>query len=181
MSKRIYLNNDWKFTESFSSEILNRDFDYSSLMSVRIPHTVKETSFHYFDEHEYQMVSGYVRQLNVPKEWEDKSVRLTIDGAAHSCEIFVNGASVGKHNCGYTAVTVDISDDVIFGKENTIVVKVDSRENQNIPPFGYVIDYMTYGGIYRDVYLEISEQSFISDVYVTTKQAKKYQDSEGDI
>ena len=79
----------------------------------------------------------------------------------------------------HTAVTVDISDDVIFGKENTIVVKVDSRENQNIPPFGYVIDYMTYGGIYRDVYLEISEQSFISDVYVTTKQAKKYQDSEG--
>ena len=28
---------------------------------------------------------------------------------------------------------------------------------------------------------EISEQSFISDVYVTTKQAKKYQDSEGAI
>ena len=38
-----------------------------------------------------------------------------------------------------------------YGVKNILVVKVDSREVLNIPPFGYVIDYMTYGGIYRDV------------------------------
>lgn len=50
---------------------------------------------------------------------------------------------------------MDISGVLRYGEKNILVVKVDSREDLNIPPFGYVIDYMTYGGIYRDVYLDI--------------------------
>ena len=41
----------------------------------------------------------------------------------------------------------------IRDSRNTLVVKVDSRESVNIPPFGFVIDYMTYGGLYREVWL----------------------------
>jgi len=46
---------------------------------------------------------------------------------------------------------------VVYGigkivEENILVIKVDSRESINQPPFGRVIDYMTYGGIYREVY-----------------------------
>lgn len=43
---------------------------------------------------------------------------------------------------------------------------MDSNENLNVPPFGFVIDYMTYGGIYRDVYLEINEESYLADVFL---------------
>ena len=50
---------------------------------------------------------------------------------------------------------MDISDDAVYGIRNTLVVKVDSRESVNIPPFGFVIDYMTYGGLYREVWLDI--------------------------
>lgn len=45
---------------------------------------------------------------------------------------------------------------------------MDSREQQNIPPFGYVIDYMTFGGLYREVYLEVKEKAYIEDVFVRT-------------
>lgn len=38
----------------------------------------------------------------------------------------------------------------------------------NIPPFGYVIDYMTYGGIYRDVYLDIKNKDYIEDIFIRT-------------
>mgnify|MGYP002093793779 CR=1 FL=1 len=38
----------------------------------------------------------------------------------------------------------------------------------NIPPFGYVIDYMTYGGIYRDVYLDIKNKDHIEDIFIRT-------------
>ena len=47
-------------------------------------------------------------------------------------------------------------------------MKVDSREDLNIPPFGYVIDYMTYGGIYRDVYLDIKNKDHIEDIFIRT-------------
>lgn len=49
-----------------------------------------------------------------------------------------------------------------------LCVRLDSREDLNVPPFGYVIDYMTYGGIYRDVYLEVKDQIALEDIFVHT-------------
>ena len=148
---RIYLNRDW----NFEGEL------------VTIPHTVKETPFHYFDESEYQMVSTYQRDIEVPKEWEGKNVLLTFEGVAHSCEVFLNGEKIGEHHCGYTAFTVELKN-LIYGEINRMLIKVDSRETLNVPPFGHVIDYMTYGGIYRDVYLDVKEKVYLKDVFLHT-------------
>ena len=153
MSERIYLNNDWKFAEQFEASMTEAAYDDSVMQNVRLPHTCKETPLHYFDEHCYQMVSGYRRVIEAEEAWKGKKILLTIDGAAHDSEVFLNGDKVGEHHCGYTAFTMDISGVLRYGEKNILVVKVDSREDLNIPPFGYVIDYMTYGGIYRDVYL----------------------------
>lgn len=166
MSERIYINDDWKFTEHYSDTLLEDGFDDSGMERVRLPHTCKELPFHYFDEHLYQMVSGYRKIFTAPESWREKRVILTIDGAAHDSEVFLNGEKVGEHHCGYTAFSMDLSGKLRYGTENILVVKVDSRENLNIPPFGFVIDYMTYGGIYRDVYLDIKNQNSLEDVFV---------------
>lgn len=168
MTKRVYLNNDWGYTENYSDALLNEEYDDSELKSVRLPHTCKETPFHYFDEHIYQMVSGYRKVLTVPEEWRGKKVLLTIDGAAHESEVFLNGSKVGEHHCGYTAFSMDITEKIKYGEDNILVIKVDSREDINIPPFGFVVDYMTYGGIYRDVYLDIKEPVYLQDIFVRT-------------
>ena len=52
-----------------------------------------------------------------------------------------------------------------------LAVKLDTRENPAIPPFGFVIDYLTYGGLYREVWLDLREESYIYDVFVTTPAA----------
>ena len=168
MSERIYLNNDWKFTEHFEEQMKELSYDDGKMQSVRLPHTCKETPFHYFDESSYQMVSGYRKVLEAKEAWEGKKILLTIDGAAHDSEVFVNGEKVGEHHCGYTAFTMDISKALRYGENNVLAVKVDSRESLNIPPFGFVVDYMTYGGIYRDVYLEVKNSDYISDVFTKT-------------
>ncbi len=166
MVKRIYLNNDWRFTEEFNIEMLSTEFDDSKLKTVRIPHTCKETPLNYFDESIYQMVSLYKKNIVAPLEWKGKSIILTLDGVAHESEVFLNGVKVGEHHCGYTAFSLDLSDMLKYGEENVIAVKVDSREELNIPPFGYVVDYMTYGGIYRDVYIDIKNKTFIQDIFI---------------
>ena len=166
MENRVYLNDDWKFSEQFTEEMLGDGFDVGNMTPVRLPHTVKETPLHYFDESVYQMVSGYRRDVYIPEEWRGKRLLLTIDGAAHESEVYWNGKKIGEHHCGYTAFTMDVSDDAIYGIRNTLVVKVDSRESVNIPPFGFVIDYMTYGGLYREVWLDIKEKTYLKDVFV---------------
>lgn len=167
MTHRFYLN-DWLFTEQFEDSLAAPEYPENTLQPVRLPHTCKETPFHYFDESLYQMVSGYRRHLQVPADWQGKRILLTFEGAAHDSTVFCNGKKVGEHHCGYTAFTVDLTDNVLYGQDNLLCVRLDSRENLNVPPFGYVIDYMTYGGIYRDVRLEVKEKVSLSDIFVHT-------------
>lgn len=168
MTHRLYLNDDWLFTEQFEDSLMAPEYPENMLQPVRLPHTCKETPFHYFDESLYQMVSGYRRHLLIPKDWQGKQILLTFEGAAHDSTVFCNGKKVGEHHCGYTAFTVDLTDNVLYGQDNLLCIRLDSRENLNVPPFGYVIDYMTYGGIYRDVRLEVKEKVSLSDIFVHT-------------
>lgn len=164
---RIYLNENWYFTENYTEDFLTGKGE--AVTEVRLPHTCKELPYHYFDEHLYQMVSGYRREVFAPEEWNGKKILLTFEGIGHVSEVFLNGEKIGEHRCGYTAFTLDISEALNYGSNNTLVVKADSRESLNVPPFGFVIDYMTYGGIYRDVYLEVKKPEYLADVFVKNK------------
>ena len=171
---RIYLNEGWKFSEHFEASMCGTDYDTSQMEDVRIPHTNKEVPFHYFDEHEYQMICGYRKSFPAKEEWKNKRVFITFEGVAHSARVFINGREAASHHCGYTAFTVELTEDLFWDRENILAVEVDTTEQQNIPPFGFVVDYMTFGGIYRDVYMEIKEQAYISDIFVRA-------DFEGDV
>lgn len=169
MRERIYWNRDWEFTTEFKEELLTKEFA-GETVTVTLPHTVVETPFHYFDESIYQMVSGYRKVFTPEETWREKQVLLTIEAAGHQAEVYLNGEKITEHFCGYTAFSVDLAPKLIFGEENVLVVKVDSRESINVPPFGKVIDYMTYGGMYREVYVDILDKTCIEDVFVKTRR-----------
>ena len=86
MTHRFYLNDDWLFTEQFEDSLAAPEYPENTLQPVRLPHTCKETPFHYFDESLYQMVSGYRRHLLIPKESQGKRILLTVEGAIFNCE-----------------------------------------------------------------------------------------------
>ena len=165
---RIDFNNGWLWSPEFISEMTEPVFSNEDRMEkVRIPHTVKVTPLNYFDDKDYQMVSCYRKTFDAPSGWKSKKVFVTFDAVAHEADVYINGKFVIKHSCGYTAFTADLTDYINFGGENVITVKCDSRESLNVPPFGFVIDYMTYGGIYREVHLDVKEKDYISDVFVS--------------
>ncbi len=172
---RIYMDRDWKFENDFSDEMVMTSYDESFMEDVMIPHNVADMPLHYFDESIYQTVSCYRRHFHAPQEWQDKVVLLTFEGVAHEASVYINGSNVCTHPCGYTAFTVDISDQLILGQDNLITVRVDSRETLDQPPFGFAIDYMTYGGIYRDVYIDVKPKSYISRTAIRTKLIDRYE------
>ena len=169
---RVYLNEGWKFTEKFSENLCVPCVEESELVEVRLPHTCKELPYHYFDENEYQMVCGYRRILQVEEAWRGKKLLFTCEGAGHHTTLYVNGQEVYAHACGYTGFTTDLTPDLKYGQDNVLVLKVDSNETLNQPPFGFVIDYMTFGGVYREVYMDIVESTYIKDVFVKAEAAK---------
>ena len=90
---------------------------------------------------------------------------LHFEGAANRARVFVNGELAVDHAGPYTPFRPEITGLVKPG-ENLIAVHLDTREDPAIPPFGGVVDYLVYGGIYREVFLERRPAVHIADVFV---------------
>lgn len=160
MLERIYFNEDWTFY---------REDTPSEKEKVRLPHTNTELPFNYFSEELYQFVSVYEKKFLVSEKYKEKILFLTFEGAAHKADVYLNGSHIKTHSCGYTGFCVDISPYVNFGEENELKVILDSRESLDIPPFGRVIDYLTYGGLYREVYIDVFDSCYADKLFVTTE------------
>ena len=167
---KLHFNDGWYFTETYTDELPGFDAGRAKeLTLVRLPHTVKELPLNYLNEQDYQMVSGYLHPLDVPADWAGKRVLLHFGAAAQEATVYCNGVEVLRHRSGYTAFTAELTEYLNFGGENMICVRLDSRETLNQPPFGNVIDYLTYGGLYRSVTLEVTEAARIADVFIHAK------------
>ena len=161
----LSLCNEWEFTPEWFDGFALGEGEGNA---VRLPHTVAEMPLHYANHEHYQGICGYRRKLNLGKELAGKHLFLQFDGAAHIAAVFINGRELIQHRCGYTGFRVEITNAVTLGGENLLCVRLDTTENPEIPPFGHVIDYLTYGGLYREVWLDVREKSYIEDLFITT-------------
>lgn len=157
----------WEFIQQWTEEF-GRGLPVPEQESVRLPHTCRELSLHYASPEDYEMVCGYRKRFRVPNRQEAPRLFLRFDGAAHQAVVWVNGKQAGQHKGGYTGFTVEITDLVDREEENLLTVQLDTHEDPAIPPFGFVIDYLTYGGLYREVWLETSADSRFTDLFVYT-------------
>ncbi len=161
----ISLCSGWEFTPRWTDDFPLGAGEYET---VRLPHTVREVPLHYALPEHYETVCGYRRALDIPASYAGKRIFIRFDGAAHIATLLVNGTELLTHRCGYTAFAADISALVVPGGENSVAVRLDCTENPKVPPFGFVIDYLTYGGLYREAWLDVKEPDYIEDVYVVT-------------
>ena len=98
-------------------------------------------------------------------EWNGKRIFLDFGGAMTASTVTVNGHRFDEYKGGYTPFSFEITPQIKLGADNVIAVELDSTERSDIPPFGQDIDYLTFGGIYRDVQLRVVPKTFIDNVY----------------
>ena len=161
----ISLCSDWEFTREWNAGFCHGEGRFPC---VSLPHTAGEVPLHYAKPEDYAGVCGYRRMLSIPVEYRRKRLFLQFDGAAHFAEVYLNGEKIAAHSCGYTAFRVEITSLVRYGMENRLAVRLDTTENPAVPPFGFVLDYLAYGGLYREVWLDVRGADVIEDVFVTT-------------
>ena len=161
----ISLCSDWEFTREWSAGFSYGEGRYAR---VSLPHTAGEVPLHYAKPEDYAGICGYRRLVSVPLEYRGKRLFLQFDGTAHLAELYLNGEKIAEHACGYTAFRVEITSFVRYGMENLLAVRLDTTENPAVPPFGFVLDYLAYGGLYREVWLDVRGADVIEDVFVIT-------------
>lgn len=159
MREKFDINNNWEFTSRWTEDFARGK---ETGEPVRLPHTCKVTPFHYFDESVYQMTCGYRRRLDLSDKGDRYAVAV-FGAAAHYAKIYLDGRLIGEHKGGYTAFEVELITD---NPAPLLSVELDTRENLDFPPFGKVIDYMTYGGLYREVRIEYRPSACIGDLFV---------------
>ena len=165
MIQRMELLNDWYFQPEYSDGMeLNRDI--SGFSKIQLPHTNAELPYHYFDEKLSQIISCYKYFFETPLLAADQVVLLRFEGVMAYARVFLNGQLLGEHKGGYTPFYFPVHDRVSASMTNEITVIVDSTERDDIPPFGGQIDFLTYGGIYREVSLDIFEPVHIENAKI---------------
>ena len=171
MGNISYLNYDWYFKENHESLDLKLD-NLEGFNPISLPHTNKETPLNNFDETISFITSTYKRFIKINDL--SKIYHLVFEGIGHYTELYVNGKYVSNHKCGYTRFEADITPYLVTGN-NEIALIVDSHEI-NQPPFGFVIDYLCFGGIYRECYLKELNNTFIENYYFHNDEENWYLD-----
>ena len=165
----IPINRNWRYSKTVTENSHARDFDDSAYERVVIPHTNIKVPWHGFDEKDYEFVSSYRRRFKLPASAKGKHVFVDFEGAMTASTVWINGNKLGEYKGGYTPFSFDLTPHIDFDGENVLVVDLDSTERADIPPFGYEIDYLTFGGIYREVSLRIVPGIFIENIFAKPK------------
>ncbi len=163
------INRNWRYSRTVVEGAHARDFDDSAYERVVIPHTNVRLPWHSFDEKDYEFVSSYRRRFKLPPEARGHRVFVDFEGVMTASTVWINGTRLGEYKGGYTPFSFDLTPHVDFDGENVLAVDVDSTERPDIPPFGYEIDYLTFGGVYREVSLRIVPSTFIENVFAKPK------------
>lgn len=92
-------------------------------------------------------VAWYYHEFEMPDYQDDACVTLEFEGIMGESVVYVNGVLAARNESGYTGFCFDISDYVLAGQKNMIVVSVDNRRWE-----GW---WYEGAGIYRPVHLRI--------------------------
>jgi len=91
----------------------------------------------------------YQRHFTATKNKESRQY-LYFAGVSYEAAVWLNGKEVGRHEGGFTPFQFDISEKLVDG-ENDLVVMVNNRRRvDGIPAMNF--DWWNYGGILRDVF-----------------------------
>src|SRR3954447_6865740 len=163
------MNRNWLYGSKFTEATSEKGFDDAGFERVVVPHTNVRLPWHGFDEKRYELVSIYRRHFKVPSEGRGKHIFVHFEGVMTASTVWLNGQRLGEYKGGYTPFFFELTPHVDFDGDNVLAVAVDSTERPDIPPFGYEIDYLTFGGIYREVALRIVPSTFIENIFVRPK------------
>lgn len=132
---------------------------YNYAAKITTPHTwnVDDNVMKHRGEAEYETTVLIDESLN------DKKAFITFNAVYHTAKVYINDMFAGEHTCsGFTPFQFDITDKVVFGKDNTIKVIVDNTHINEMLPHMNDFDWSDDGGIIRKAALHFVENNAVA-------------------
>ena len=152
------IHDNWLFSRQSTGE---------AAQTVTLPHTWNALDGQDGGNDYYRGTCYYTRQLSRPETNPGDEVWLEFLGAAHTCEVMLNGEKICRHEGGYSNFRVKLEN---LKQDNTLVVSLDNADNDRVYP--QKADFTFYGGLYRGVNLIVVPASHFALGYCGTPGIK---------
>ncbi len=167
-------NRSWQFAKGSTSmmsafmggpQFVSVDLPHDAMVhEERTPDTANGTQTGYWPGGLYT----YVKKLDVPKGWQDKTVQMEFEGVYATAMVYVNGNLAKSNLYGYSNFYVTLDKYLNYGEENEIRVVADNGAEKNSR-------WYSGSGIYRNVNLLVGGGIHIpaDGVSITTPEVSK--------
>jgi len=167
-------NENWLFKIIENSKKDNFTFQENETDSnwqlVQLPHTPKIEPK--IVNNQWQGISCYKKEFNLSKQLKNKKLFFKFEGAMNIAEVWINEKKLMERHGGYLPFVIDFTEVALFDTKNTIVVKLNNKDNPITGPKPLEkLDFNTYGGIYRNVWLIAKNKLHITDPIFENKTA----------
>ncbi|MBN1130919.1 MAG: DUF4982 domain-containing protein [Chitinispirillaceae bacterium] len=163
--EKIKIDTSWKFYRGDVTGAQAATFNDQSWSTVHLPHTFSTQSS--LGGSPYRGIGWYRKHITLNPAYQGRKITVYFEGAATVSQVWINGTSLPTHHGGYNPFCYEISQYCKFdGSENIIAMKLDNTYQKDTPPEkpnGSGLDYNIYGGIYRNVYLIVSDNVYIPE------------------
>jgi beta-galactosidase len=131
--------------------------------TVNLPHTAHLEPV--VIQSQWVGMSWYRKEFSAKKEWKNKQALLHFEGAMQTATVFLNGKELLTHTGGYLPFTIDIAAMLSFDSSNVLLVRLNNQDSPVVPPGKPLkdLDFCYYSGLYRNVWLEIKNDLFITN------------------
>lgn len=169
-AQKVPFSDQWQFSKEeklggnpLLVKLGNAGLPGTSWETVNLPHTASLEPLVVASQ--WVGLSWYRKIFKAKKEWRNKQVMLHFEGAMQTATVYLNGKELLTHTGGYLPFTINITTSLLFDGKNELLVKLDNRDNPVVPPGKPLkdLDFCYYSGLYRNVWLEVKNDLFITD------------------
>jgi len=169
-AQKIPFSDQWQFSKEekpggnpLLMKLGNPGIPGVSWETVNLPHTANLEPL--VIRSQWVGLSWYRKTFTAKKEWRNKQVMLHFEGAMQTATVYLNGKELLRHTGGYLPFTINISPSLVFDAHNELLVRLDNQDSPVVPPGKPLkdLDFCYYSGIYRNVWLEIKNDLYITD------------------
>ncbi|MBD0825397.1 glycoside hydrolase family 2 protein [Aestuariibaculum marinum] len=173
----ISFNDNWEFKkgEGTNKEISITEANWET---VTIPHTYNAEDMQTTKQF-YTGDAFYRKKFKAQKAWQGKRVFLRFEGVGNVAKVYVNGKFLTEHKGAYSAFSFEVTKELVYGVDNTILVKTNNDARADVIPVNHFL-FPIYGGIYRPVSLIVTNSVNITvtdyaspGVYITQDNVSK--------
>ena len=137
------------------------------------PTMEKEIFLNLKAKYEYIGPAWYRKEVTIPPDWEGKTILLTLERVIWNSHVWINGKRVNGFNESLsTPHYFQLSDHLVAGEKNSIVIRIDNRKQHDISvrnlAHAYTNDTQTiWNGVRGRISLTAKDEIFIEELRLT--------------